>query len=75
MRKVPHVTSEEITQAQKLSYLVYIGGGWSVLDRLQFVHAGQNTLFGQAESKVGHFFTAKEALLQVYLDVVLDQTL
>ncbi len=66
------MASEEIAEPQELSYLVYIGGGWSVLDRLQFVRAGQNTLFSETEAKVGNFFTAKEAFLQINFDVVLD---
>ncbi len=66
---------EEIAQTQKLTDLVYIGGWRCVFDCLQFVSAWQYTLFCESEAKVGNFFTAKEAFLQINLDVVLDQTL
>jgi hypothetical protein len=70
-----NVASEEIAEAQELSDLVYIGRRWSVFDRLEFVGAGQDTLFCQPEAKVRNFFAAKETLLQVYLDAMLDQLL
>ena len=54
---------------------MYIGGGWSVFDGLEFVSARQDTLFCQPEAKVRNFFTAKEALLQIYFDAMLDQSL
>jgi hypothetical protein len=57
------VASKEVAKAQELSNLMYIGGGWSVFDGLEFVSARQDTLFCQPEAKVRNFFTAKEALL------------
>ena len=54
---------------------MYIGGGWSVFDGLEFVSARQDTLFCQPEAKVRNFFTAKEAFLKVDLNVVLHQPL
>jgi hypothetical protein len=32
-------------------------------------------LFGESEAEVNNFFTAKEAFLQINLDVVLDQAI
>jgi hypothetical protein len=73
--KIADVASEEIAEAQKLSDLVYIGGRRSVFDSLEFVSARQDALFCQPEAKVRNFFAAKETLLQVYFNAVLDQSL
>jgi hypothetical protein len=57
------MTPEEIAQAQKLAYLMYIGRGWRVFDCFEFVCARLDTLFSESKAKVGNFFTAKEAFL------------
>jgi hypothetical protein len=65
----------EVAKAQKLTDLVYLCGWCCVLDCLQFVSAWQDTLFCESETKVGDFFTAEEAFLQVDFDALLDQAL
>jgi hypothetical protein len=51
------------------------GGGWGVLDCLKLVSTWFNAFLGETEAQVRNFFASKDALLEVDLNVMLDQSL
>ena len=64
------MSTEEVTETEKLSDLVNIGGRIRCCNGFQFVGSRFDTFFSEVKTKVSYLFASEVAFLQVDLESV-----